>query len=352
MEEALDQVPGEAVRSAAIDRWLNIGVAAALTAILALAAWFGWTVFSDRENAKKADASYRVVSALKSQIRKNPNDATLRVRLGEALGSAGKYTEAVEQLNAALKIEPKHEGAYLDLGVIAVLTEHPAEARRYFQKVIDITGTSEYANVSDRREQAFYEMGRLDLIDKRYDDAVGNFKEALRIRNDASDTYYFLAEAYRGLDDPDAALRNLEIAVTFDPGFAQAHYLMGEIYLAKKDDINASYSFYQAAKYAPEAEPPQQALEQFGPATDWLNKAKKKQATGDLAGAIHDVLVARNLDPKSVDAAKLHAALLEASGKLKDALDVYRQALKLAPKDAAIQAKIAELTKRLPKKSK
>lgn len=352
MEEALDQVPSGPARSATIDRWLNIGVAVVLTAILALAAWFGWTVFADRENAKKADASYRVVSALKSQIRKNPNDATLRVRLGEALGSAGKYKEAIEQLNAALKIEPKHEGAYLDLGVIAVLTEHPSEARKYFQKVLDITGTSEYANVNQRREQALYEMGRLDLLDKRYDEAVGNFKEALRIRSDASDTYYFLAEAYRGLDDSEAALRNLEIAVTFDPGFAQAHYLMGEIYLAKKDEVNASYSFYQAAKYAPEAEPPQQALEQFGPATDWLKKAKAKQSSGDTAGALHDILVARNLDPKSVDAAKFHAALLEASGKLKDALDVYKQALTLAPKDAALKAKVAELTAKLPKKTK
>lgn len=352
MEEAQTPEPGAARRSASLDRWLNIGVAVAVVGILALAGWFGWTVYTDRQNAIKADASYRVIQALKTQIRKSPNDPTLRVRLGEALGASGKYSDAVEQLNAALKIDPKHEGAYLDLGVIAVVTEHPSDARKYFEKVLEITGTSEYAAVNQRREQAYYQLGRLSLIEKRYEESVGLFKEALRIRKDASDTYYFLAEAYRGLDDNEAALHNLEIAVAFDPGFAEALYLMGEIYMEQKDEVNASYAFYQAAKRAPEAEQPRQALEQFGPPEEWVKKAQQKLAAGDADGALNDILVARNLDPDSAAAAKLHAGMLIKRGKLKDALQVYEQALKLAPKDAEVRAKVAQLKKQLGTKTK
>jgi len=56
-----------------------------------------------------------------------------------------------------------------------------------------------------------------------------------------------------------------------------------------------------------------------------------------------DILVARNLSPKDFGAAVLHGDILVQRGSLKDALDVYKQALALQPKNADVQAKIAAL---------
>ena len=68
-------------------------------------------------------------------------------------------------------------------------------------------------------------------------------KGALRIRRDASDTYYHLARAYQGLEEYDAAIEQLEIAIAFDPNYAQAHFLMGRSTRIMEDEVNASYHF-------------------------------------------------------------------------------------------------------------
>ncbi len=67
---------------------------------------------------------------------------------------------------------------------------------------------------------------------------------------------------------------------------------------------------------------------------------------GDIEAALTSILVARNLDTKSFEAAKLHAEILVKRDNLKDALDVYRQAAALDPKDAEVKAQIAALSRR------
>jgi tetratricopeptide (TPR) repeat protein len=111
--------------------------------------------------------------------------------------------------------------------------------------------------------------------------------------------------------------------------------------------VNASYQIAQAVKLAPGADQPQQALEAYGPASDWIAKSNKALNDNDVEAALKYVLVARNLDDKSFDAAKLHGSILVQRGDLKDALDVYKEAAKLNPKDAGVKAEIATLTKQV-----
>jgi tetratricopeptide (TPR) repeat protein len=342
-EAPLDSGTSKASRPVPVDLYLNLGVIALIIVILGVGAYFAWSVYRDQQADFGSSAAGRLIGVLTPQIRKNPNDAVLRVRLGEAYGSLGKYQQAIEQLNAAIKIEPKHAGAYLDLGMIAMLTNNNATAERYFQKVISITEGADYAGLSQTREQAFYNLGRLMLEEKRYSEAAGFLKGALGIRRDASDTYYQLAHAYQELGDIDGAITQLETALQFDPGFAEAHFFLGELYQQKKDDVNASYQFKQAVDLAPGAEPPRQALDAYGPATDWIAKAKANLANGDNSAAVNDILIARNLDPTSFDAAKLHGQIILQSGDIKGALAVYLEAAKLNPKDAEVQAQIASL---------
>lgn len=332
---------------ARLDLWLNLTVALLVALLLGGAAYFGYSVYNDRKIEESSSAPGRIAAALEPQVRKSPNDAILRVRLGEAYGAMGKYSQAIEQFNAALKIDPKHTGAYLDLGMVAMLTKNFAAATGYFQKVISVTEGERFQGVDSVREQAFYNLGTLALDDKRYTDAAGYFKAALRIRRDASDTYYRLARALQGLGDVDGAIQQLEIAVQFDPGLAEAHYYLGQLYQQKKDDVNASYQFAEAVKLAPGADPPRQALDAYGTAAEWIDKSKKAQAAGDSEAAINDILIARNLDPSSLAAAKLHAEMLVKKGDVAGALKVYQEAAKLDPKDAEVQSKVAALTKQV-----
>lgn len=347
MTEGLE-APQVARPGRTLDTGLNVAVIALAIAVVGLAAFFGYSVWQNAQRRALTNAPTRVVKALEGQVRKAPNDVVLRVRLGEALGAAGNYPAAIEQFNAALKIDPKHIGAHLDLGMVAMLNKNDDKADLYFNKVLELTASSQFSQVDQRRENAFYNLGLIALRQQRYEEAVGYFKGAQRIRKDASDTYLNLARALRGMKDYDSAISNLEFALAFDPGFAEAHYTLGQVYEEKGDKVNASYHFFQAARLAPDDELPQEALAAFGPSTDWVARAQKQLEAGSLEEALTSALIASNLDPESIGAIKVHAKILMAREDFGDALDVYRKGLKIDPKDAAIVAAIAEIESEHP----
>lgn len=335
--------PAPERRRGGLNLWLNLALALLVALMLGAVVYFGYSVYRDRQTNFATSAAGRLVGMLEGQVRKNPNDVILRVRLGEALGGMGKYSEATQQLNAALKIEPKHIGANLDLGLVAVAAKNPAAAESYFKKVVELTEGSQYSALSSSREIALYNLGLLANEKKQFDDAAGFFKAALVIRKDASDTYYQLAKALQGMGEIDGAIQQLEIGVKFDPGFAEAHYFLGQLYKQNKDEVNASYQFVRAAELAPEADPPREAVEAYGPAATWIEKARKNLAGGSTEDALNSILIARNLDKKSFEAAKLHGEILVKRANLKDALDVYREAAALDPKNAEVKAQILVL---------
>jgi len=339
-------------RDGGINVWLNIALAVLVLCILGAASFFGYSVYRDRQANEATTAAGRLAATLQGQVRQNPNDAVLRVRLGEALGGMGKYSEATAQLNAALKIDPKHVGAHLDLGLVALAAENPVAAESYFKKVVELTDASQYSALNQSREVALYNLGLIAIEQKRYEDAAGYLKAALVIRKDASDTYYQLAKALQAMGEVDGAIHQLEIGIQFDPGFAEAHYFLGELYKQKNDDVNATYQFAKAAELSPEADPPREALDAYGPAAKWVEKARAALASGAQSDAVTAILIARNLEPKNLVAAKLHAEILVQTGKLKDALDVYGQAAAINPDDADVKAQIKALTPQVAAQAK
>jgi len=348
MTDAHTDTPREVGTRRNLDIGLNAALAVLVLAVVSLAGWFGYTVWQNQQRQELTNAPTRVIRGLQEQVRKAPNDVVLRVRLGEAFGAAGKYPQAVEQLNAALKIDPKHIGAHLDLGMVAMLTNKDAEAERYFEQVIELTDEAEFAGVDERRENALYNLGLVTLRQQKYEEAAGYFKNALRIRKDASDTYLNLARALRGLEDYDSAIENLEFALAFDPGFAEAHYTLGQIYEQKGDKVNASYSYYQAARLSPDAEPPQEALASFGPSSEWVARARSQRSAGSLDEALDSALIAGNLDPASIEAIRIHAEVLVARGDFRNAVEVYLKGLTLDAQDAQIKSEIARIESEHP----
>ncbi|NTU71267.1 MAG: tetratricopeptide repeat protein [Coriobacteriia bacterium] len=329
------------------DTALRTAIAVLVVAILGLGAWFGYNVYTDRKLAEQSTPALRLLGSMKQQVSRNPNDAGLRVRLGEAYAAANQPQKAIEQFNAALKISPEHTGAMMDLGYIAASQNRPDEARTYYQKVIDLTAGAELADVSDRRERAFYQLGLLEFGAKNFDAAVGDFKSALRIRDDASDTYYYLAHALYKLDQNDEAMRNVQIALQFDPNFSQANYFLGQLYFEAGDLVNASYYAGKSAQLTPDAPEPEALLAKIGNPVELVEEAKAK-AESDLDGAIESVTIASNLDPINLEAATLKAELLLKAGDKAAALKAYQAASELDPGNTAI----ADAIKKLKSKQK
>ena len=338
--EVSDTAPGKSPRTDTILRWLVI---LGVVGVLALGGLFGYSVWQEQQTEDLSTPAGRAIADFKQRVKASPNDAPLRVRMGEALASAGLYDDAVEQLRIAIKLDPKHTGAYLDLGILAMQKKETKTAEGYFNKVIELTTGSEMEDVNQRRETAFFYIGEIALDAKRYEDAAANFKAALRIRRDASDTYYLLAQAYKGMERSDAAMKQLEAALAFDPNYAEAHYLMGQIYLEEDDKINAAEHFRIAAEQAPDQDLPQEALAGLGTAEDAVSKGREDLKAKRYEKAIDSALLARALDPKYVPAVVLHAEAAEASGETSAAVNAYRRLLELEPNNAQAAAGLKRL---------
>ncbi|MFU8891744.1 MAG: tetratricopeptide repeat protein, partial [Anaerosomatales bacterium] len=275
MQVGTESSVAAAPRRQPFDQALAVISAVLLIAVLSAAAFLVYSVVQGRAIEQGATPRARLISDLHAQIDESPNDAALRVRLGEVYAAAGQHREAVRELNVALELNPDHTGAYLVLGMVALMQKDYDSADTYFNKILELTEGSEFKNLQLNRELAFYYLGESALDTSRYEDAVGYFKAVIRMNRGSADAYFGLGLAFKGIEDYLAALDNFEIALAFDPTFAQAHYEMGQVYLAEEDRINAAVHFAQAALLAPDSDLPAEALASLGTVEEWETKARE-----------------------------------------------------------------------------
>jgi cytochrome c-type biogenesis protein CcmH/NrfG len=77
-------------------------------------------------------------SAMKTTAQQNPGDAVTRVQLGNMYFDAGRYQEAAEWYEAALKITPKDVNASTDLGIAYYYMNDPDRALAQFDKSLSV----------------------------------------------------------------------------------------------------------------------------------------------------------------------------------------------------------------------
>lgn len=310
-----------------LDTVLNYVVLLLVAAVLGLGGWFGWTIYQTQRQERLSTPAGRALDELERQVRAAPNDVVLRVRLGEAYASSALYDKALNSFDQALKLDKEHTGAYLDIGLVYMAQSERGKAEKAFQKVVELTAGTEYEALNARREQAFFYLGQIAVDDGRYEDAIGLLKEALRMRRDASDSYYFLARAYRGLDEQDAAFESLEIALAFDPNYGAARYELGQYYMDASNEASAAVEFRRVADTNPDSEIPIEALSALGTVESRMKAAEEAKADGDLTKAIEQAYVAVAIEPLHIPALLLRASLFEQAARTADALSDYEAVL-------------------------
>jgi cytochrome c-type biogenesis protein CcmH/NrfG len=73
-------------------------------------------------------------SAMKLTAQQNPTDAVTRVQLGNMYFDAGRFQDATEWYQAALKINPKDVNASTDLGIAYYYMNQPDQALAQFDR--------------------------------------------------------------------------------------------------------------------------------------------------------------------------------------------------------------------------
>lgn len=148
---------------------------------------------------------------------------------GLEYGTQGKFKEAKEQFEKALKVDPFHPGAEYTLRVIGDVIEEKLrreEAILYFKGVV-------YARKS------------------QWDQAISDFNKALEINPGFAEAYISRGFAYRGKGQYDQAISDYNKALEINPRHAWVYYNRGLAYAYKGQDDQAISDYNKALEISP-----------------------------------------------------------------------------------------------------
>jgi tetratricopeptide (TPR) repeat protein len=331
-------------RKAPVEPWIKLATWTVGVAIVAVAAFIGWSYYNDVQLSRTQSATARAVSNLSNIVAKNPSNATARVRLAEAMIANDQQSEAILQLQEALKIDKENVAALSDLGLIAMDRKEWKKAEEYWIQLIDLLSADQMSSKDQRLAEVYYFLGTTFVEERRYEEAVANLKESIAIKRDSSPVHYMLSVAYQRLEIPDQQRQELEIVLAFDPTQAQANYDLGLLTLKDGDVAQAAEMFRISADNAPaNVVEPQKELDKLGEADARLASARELREE-EPKKALTEARIAAAIDPKNADAVRLVAQLWEAEKDPKRAQNAWERLLELVPGDPTATDAIKRLT--------
>jgi tetratricopeptide (TPR) repeat protein len=179
----------------------------------------------------------------------NPDSAEALQVLGQCMLGEQRPEEAIDTCHRALIVDPGLADAYLVQGnAYSLMNRWPEAIERYKQAIHFRVG---YAEAYNNLGLALQRNGELEL-------AIGAYNEATRVRNDDyAEAWYnlgnlhferapTLATVEKQQAEYERAIEAYHLAVKYAPGFAGAHYNLGQAYYARKD-LPAALAAYRAA---------------------------------------------------------------------------------------------------------
>jgi Flp pilus assembly protein TadD len=162
--------------------------------------------------------------------------------------SAGNFTSALEQFQAAVSKNPSDAESLSNLGQVLVKLGRTAEAIPYFERAIKI--------IPQRWAYRFNLAHAQGLLGK-WDDAVANYREAQQLFPTDYATAFNLAMALHKKGDDAAAVDEYKKAITLDPNDASFRMALAISLekLQRRIEAVAAYNDYlQLAPSAPDAD--------------------------------------------------------------------------------------------------
>lgn len=129
------------------------------------------------------------VNFLQSAIKKEPNNAQYWNALGLALSGMGEYDDAIAAFKKALQLNPELTDIHNTLGVIYTeLGKYDLALKEYREVLKDKTYPTPYF--------VYFNIGLLKEKQKKYDEAIAAFEQAISLKDDFYRVYIPLANLY------------------------------------------------------------------------------------------------------------------------------------------------------------
>ncbi|MGA7410054.1 MAG: tetratricopeptide repeat protein [Bryobacteraceae bacterium] len=312
------------------------------------------------------------ITLLRSIVANEPKNADARLLLGSLLMEQGDRAGSIEQLSEGARLSPRSAEAQNAAGEGYTRFHESKSARGYFEKAVAINPAFAPAQAN---------LGLVMLENSEYAAAAAHLEKAARLYGntaEASYPQYLWARALMATNNPQDAVRHLELAVKLSPDMAEAWTDLGQVRKQLQDDPGA----LAAEKRSVELNPGD-AIAQYRLGAEYLHQDQVKLAVEHLQAAaridpkdqstlnallialrrdgqreeaaavkqqLADLLLERDrISQNSVTGVKLNndGAALEKSGHPEEALAKYAEAVKLYPSHPGIRVNYAVMLLRL-----
>ncbi len=170
-------------------------------------------------------------------LRIKPDFAEAQDNLGSALARAGRVREGIEHMRRAVLINPNYDLAYYNLGMALVQTGEFEEAVRCYEEVLRIN--LNFVEAHNRLAEVLVRLGRMP-------EAMARWERALQLNPDFPDTHNNLGIALMRAGRLTEAVAHFEAAVRIKPDYVKAHFNLGNA-LTKSGRLNDALQHYTKA---------------------------------------------------------------------------------------------------------
>jgi Flp pilus assembly protein TadD len=231
-----------------------------------------------------------------------------------------RYDAAVSEFRAALQLDPKLVlRARFPLAVALFELHKSGEARQEFETVRQEVG--DHPNV-------LYYIGRLDLADRKFEDAIRNLTQAVA-NPPFPDTAYYLGFAYFKKGDLTAAEKWLKEAAQTNPRDARIPYQLGSVYQRQGREEEAKKALVLSDELRQRDDKESRLRVECGQKLD--------QGQREEARAVCEQLY----DPENAEKLTELGTIYGRHGELEAALKPLRRAAELAPQSPQMQYNLA-----------
>jgi tetratricopeptide (TPR) repeat protein len=193
------------------------------------------------DSSYSADSLFGTLNQQKSELAVMSNQA---LNHGIDLYIKKKYQEAAREFEMAIHLNPTSEysiDASKYLATTHVKLGNSEKAIETYRKAIER---------NQRRHDLRVGLGNLLFWESRYEEAVAQYREAVRIYPDA--TYYFcLGQGYLKTGNLSEAEKAFRTVCRLLPHSANAHYGLGQTYASQGYSEKAAREFEKALKRQP-----------------------------------------------------------------------------------------------------
>jgi len=153
------------------------------------------------------DSNIRAIAAFKSAVFLEPKNPVLFSELGDLYISNNQFNEAVVAYREAVGLKSGYFRAQFGLAKALALNNSPEEAISIFQQLVE----------THNQYEVNYEFGRTLFNQARYEEAITQFKNVLKVEPSHANTLYSIGLALEEIDKPLEAIDYFKKVLELNP---------------------------------------------------------------------------------------------------------------------------------------